>query len=407
MVSFDVESLFTNLPLEESINLAVDYIIKENSNIKLTATELKQLFTIATSETHFLFNGAYYDQIDGVAMGSPLAPILANLFMGHFENIWLRTFRSCKVLFYRRYVDDIFCLFNSESDANLFYNFINSQHPNINFTIEAERNRCLPFLDVHIDNNSQSVITKVYRKSTFTGLLTNFFSFTSFSYKLGLVRTLIDRAFKINNTWRGFHLDVKKLTAILNRNSYPTNLIESTVKQYLNKNSTTRQNSNTTTDHAPTSYFKLPYSGIFSTITSKRIQRLSKQYCNDFIVKIAFSSFKIGSWLSLKDPIPCGLRSRVVYKFSCAGCNACYVGETCRHFSTRVKEHLTRDKASHIYKHLAASDKCRSLSSPSCFSILSQASTQTELKIKEAIYINSMKPTLNQQVKHVNLKLSL
>ena len=66
MVSFVIESLFTNLPLDESINLAVDYIIKENSTIKLTTTELKQLFKIATSETHFLFNGEYYDQTDGV-----------------------------------------------------------------------------------------------------------------------------------------------------------------------------------------------------------------------------------------------------------------------------------------------------------------------------------------------------
>ena len=70
--------------------------------------------------------------------------------------------------------------------------------------MDTESNRCLPFLDVQIDNNSQSVITKVYRKSIFTGLLTNFYSFTFFSYKLGLVfvRTRIDRAFKINNTWR-------------------------------------------------------------------------------------------------------------------------------------------------------------------------------------------------------------
>ena len=69
--------------------------------------------------------------------------------------------------------------------------------------------------------------------------------------------------------------------------------------------------------------------------------------------------------------------------------------------------HLTRYAACHIYKHLAASDKSCSLSSPNCFSILPQASSQTELKIKEAFYINSMKPYLNQQVKHVNLKLSL
>ena len=205
----------------------------------------------------------------------------------------------------------------------------------------------------------QSVITKVYDKSTFTGLLTNFCSFTPFSYKLGHTKTLIDRIFKINNSWLGFDHDVKKLTVTLyNRNSYPTNLIDSTVKQYLNKNITKRQNVNTPTDNVSTSYFKLPYSGVYSSIISKRIKRLSKLYCNNLIIKIVFSSFKIGTWLSLKDPIPCGLRSRVVYKFSCARCCACYVGETCRHVSTRVNEHVIRG-ASHIYKHLAGSDKCR------------------------------------------------
>ena len=54
----------------------------------------------------------------------------------------------------------------------------------------------------------------------------------------------------------------------------------------------------------------------------------------------------------MKDPVPDGLRSRVVYKFVCAGCNACYVGETCRHFSTCVREHLLSDRASYIFKHL-------------------------------------------------------
>jgi len=56
----------------------------------------------------FLFNGSFYDQIDGVAMGSPLAPVLANLFMGHHEKLWLENFQCSKILFYRRYVDDTF-----------------------------------------------------------------------------------------------------------------------------------------------------------------------------------------------------------------------------------------------------------------------------------------------------------
>ena len=101
---------------------------------------------------------------------------------------------------------------------------------------------------------------------------------------------------------------------------------------------------------------------------------------------LAFSSFKVGSLLSVKDPIPSGLRSCVFYKFSCAGCAACYVGETTRHFSTRVREHLETDRASHIFKHLEGSKECRSACSLDSFAIIDQASWRFALKIKEALH---------------------
>jgi len=73
-----------------------------------------------------------------------------------------------------------------------FFDYINSRHPNIRFTMEKERNRKLPFLDVLIDNSdTNSFLTRVYRKKTFTGLLTNYFSFTSYSYKVGLISGLL------------------------------------------------------------------------------------------------------------------------------------------------------------------------------------------------------------------------
>ena len=81
-------------------------------------------------------------------------------------------------------------------------------------------------------------------------------------------------------------------------------------------------------------YFKLPYIGNFSAVTQKKICHFIKRYCNDLDIKLVFSSFKIGNMFGMKDPIPGGLRSRVVYKFACAGCNACYVAETAWHFST-------------------------------------------------------------------------
>ena len=93
MVSYDVASLFTNIPLSETIDLAVNAIFESNTglDLKLSKTELKELFHFATSHTHFLFNGCFYDQVDGVAMGSPLAPVLANFFMGHYEKLLLNT----------------------------------------------------------------------------------------------------------------------------------------------------------------------------------------------------------------------------------------------------------------------------------------------------------------------------
>ena len=94
----------------------------------------------------------------------------------------------------------------------LFFNYINCQRPNIRFTVEKEVNHSLPFLDVLIDNNDpKRIVTSTFRKETFTSLLTNYYSFVPSSYKIGLVKTLIDRIFKINNTWLGFHKSIMTL----------------------------------------------------------------------------------------------------------------------------------------------------------------------------------------------------
>ena len=164
MVSYDVCSLFTNIPLYETINLAVELIFKNNPEIKIKKVELKKLFLFATAQTHFMFNDKIYDQIDGVAMGSPLAPILANLFMGHHESNWLDSNEGSKVLFYRRYVDDIFCLFDSEQDSDMFLCYLNEQHPNIKFTNEKENNNKLPFLDILLSKDEVGINMSVYKK---------------------------------------------------------------------------------------------------------------------------------------------------------------------------------------------------------------------------------------------------
>ena len=145
-----------------------------------------------------------------------------------------------------------------------FFHYLNSRHINIRFTMEKESENRLPFLDVLIDNNQVPVLTTVFCKSTFTGLLMNFTSFTSYSYKLGLIRTLIDRSYKINSTWLGFHQETTKIKDFLLKNSYPAHIIDKAINSTINKFfQFNRQNGNNSPE---CSYVKLPYVGKFSAI---------------------------------------------------------------------------------------------------------------------------------------------
>ena len=100
LVSYNVTSLFTNIPLQETIDIAINLIFNHNPNLNITRKELKKLFLFATSQTHFIFNSKFYNQIDGVAMGSPLARVLANIFMDFHESKWLNEYNFNTPKFY-------------------------------------------------------------------------------------------------------------------------------------------------------------------------------------------------------------------------------------------------------------------------------------------------------------------
>ena len=99
--------------------------------------------------------------------------------------------------------------------------------------METKKNGRLPFLNVLLCNKP-NIVTSAYRKPTCTGLLTIFFSFTPSKYKNGLIKTLLDRCYRINNRWEAFDKDLENFTKLLNKNRFPTKLINKVTKQYLN-----------------------------------------------------------------------------------------------------------------------------------------------------------------------------
>ena len=167
-------------------------------------------------------------------MGSPLAPVLANIFMGFHEAKLLNEYNFNKPKFYLRYVDDILAAFDNEQDSLNFLNFLNNRHPNIKFTIEKQINHSIAFLDVFISSiNNQNLTLQTYHKSTYTGLLFNFKGFTSLSYKISLIKCLIDSSFKICNNWNSFHNDIENIKFNLVKNAYPSFLNDKAIKKYL------------------------------------------------------------------------------------------------------------------------------------------------------------------------------
>ena len=150
MASFDVTSLFTNIPVDETIEIISNHIFANCMYFEgFNRPQFIKLLSLSVKNCHFTFNGRIYQQIDGVAMCSPLGPLFANIFMFFHEKLW---FYNCSSLFkpllYPRYVDDCFLLFRSLDHVPLFLNYLNRQHPKISFTSELEKDGKLPFLDV-------------------------------------------------------------------------------------------------------------------------------------------------------------------------------------------------------------------------------------------------------------------
>ena len=239
MASLDVESLFTNIPSEETIENCVNDLFFDKSKIdNLTKRDAYDLSSAATKDSFFIFDNSIYRQIDRVAMESPLGLTLSNAFLCHYEKEWLD---SCPIEFkpklYKKYVDNIFVMFRSMDHVKKFVDYMNTKHPNIRFTFEIEDQNSFSFLDIKIIRNTEKKAfeTSVYIKSTFSGAFINFNSSIPMTYKTGLLETMLFRCFSICSSYEKFHQEILKLKEIFKRNSYPEKFIDRCIKNFINK----------------------------------------------------------------------------------------------------------------------------------------------------------------------------
>ena len=299
-------------------------------------------------DNHFLFNGLLYDQINGVAMGSPLGPMLANIFMCSLEHHYLSNSPSqFKPLLYCRYVDT-FCLFKDKNDIDLFLNYINGIHPNINFTVEVENCSSLPFLDILVEKSNDCFNTSLFRKKTFTGLYTDFASLSPNWFKTNLINSLIYRAFNSCSSYANFHNEIVRIKCSLAKNCFPRSMVDEVIRPFLDKQYILGNKRVIDEGKTTAIAFCLPFLGSYSTRITKNVIKLFKDNYPDIKLQVVFRyPARLSSFFRIKDRFPYLLCSNVIYKYTCSSCNATYYGKTIRNLKVRCLEHLVRNRSGH------------------------------------------------------------
>ena len=321
LISFDVTSLFTKVPIEEALQVISTRLTQDDTLEDRTAipiADICALTELCLRSTYFSFDATFFEQVEGAAMGSPLSPIVANLYMEAFEERALKSAVQ-RPRVWLRYVDDTFVIWpHGEDELDTFHNHLNNQHPSIQFTMEKESNGRIPFLDVLVERKEVRLSTKVYRKSTHTDRYIHFDSYHHPQVKSGVISCLRNRAEKICDQ-EHLGTEMAHLRKTFKVNGYPYGLISKTLKK---QNHHQHPLQDDTTDQEKPKLLYLPY----IRQTSEHIQRV----CKRIGVKTVFRSSGTlrGSLMKVKEPRPPLLKKGVVYKVPCMDCSKAYIGET-------------------------------------------------------------------------------
>ena len=199
----DINTDFTNISnpnnewnkvlIDATIDIIIEHIYEfKEIDTRITKNEMRELILLCTKNVHFTFNDETFTQVDGVAMGSPLAPILANIFM--VELGWnLIPIVKDHLFGWKRYVDNTICFIKNGSVEHVLWT-LNNFHSAIKFTYETERGNKLSFLDVQLICTGDNTETCVFIKSTNTDIYIHWNSFAPFHWQFSTLKTLVYHA---------------------------------------------------------------------------------------------------------------------------------------------------------------------------------------------------------------------
>jgi len=167
-------------------------------------------------------------------MGSPIAPAMADIFMNNLEK-QIDNYKGIKPTIYKRYVDDIFLVFNDKNAIEPFLSYMNNLHQRIKFTIEYEKNSELPFLDVKVMRKEGHYFTTQYFKPTDTSLYLTPFSICDEKYQKALVKTLISRTWELNSNYILATEGIENMKNRLLKNGYTSSFIDKQICEVIDR----------------------------------------------------------------------------------------------------------------------------------------------------------------------------